>query len=101
MKSLNTVKKVSAIISLSLLVIGLLFSSIYPVMEIDHECTGENCTICYVIQLCESLNKNIGFAVSSIAKSSALSAAIILVLIAASENIFPQSLITQKIKLLN
>lgn len=41
-----------AIFLLILLGIVLLFSSVFLMESTDHDCTGENCPVCGVIELC-------------------------------------------------
>lgn len=38
----------------------LMFSAFYLVSENNHECSGENCPVCFQISMCESTVKSIG-----------------------------------------
>lgn len=40
----------------------MLFSACYIAAESDHDCTGEDCPICWQISLCESTLKSFGLA---------------------------------------
>ena len=35
-----------------------IFSSVYIISECEHECEGEDCPICYIIEICESILHN-------------------------------------------
>ena len=50
--------------------IALLCSVCFIATQAEHECTGENCSICCVLQLCESVLRSFGIAVAVVALAS-------------------------------
>lgn len=52
--------KIIAIFFIILLVLIMFFATIFVVEEIDHDCDGENCPICYQISVCENIIKVLG-----------------------------------------
>ncbi len=94
-------KKRTAILSLLLLVSVLLFSSIYVARESTHECHGEDCPVCAVIQLCLTVTRSVGAAAPFFAASLSFFAAVLLFVAAVSEHTVSITPVSQKIKLLN
>lgn len=45
---------VPAMVLALLLAIVLLFSIGFIVLEADHDCSGENCAVCFVLHICEN-----------------------------------------------
>ena len=41
----------------------MLFSAFYIAIEVDHDCVGEDCPICYQISVCEHTLRSVGQAV--------------------------------------
>ena len=52
-------RTVAGIISIMMLVV-LLFSAFYPVVEAGHECTGHDCETCACIRQCAELLRHAG-----------------------------------------
>lgn len=50
----------------------VLFSSLFIAHNINHECTGEHCSTCCQISLCEQALKHISLAAASVIISAAL-----------------------------
>lgn len=48
-----------AILLSTLLFLSVLVSTLFIVKELDHECVGENCPICYQISMCVDILKTI------------------------------------------
>ena len=53
-------KRIAAGILGMLILLIMLFSSIYIASEVNHECRGEDCPICVCIQQCENTLHSIG-----------------------------------------
>lgn len=60
----NLKKSMAGIIAVLFLAITL-FSSVYIIIESDHDCVGEDCHICHMIEICEALLQRIEHAFSS------------------------------------
>ncbi len=62
-KDLNRLK---ALFLCVIFVLSLIFSAAFIVKEADHDCSGERCEICQLIDLCfEKLNKYIPLVIAS------------------------------------
>ena len=99
----NTAKAgriLTGIISVMLLVI-VLFSAFYISAEAEHDCTGEDCQVCAVIQ--QSENTLRGFADGMVLQLSAVVPVLFIILAAALfVTAFPQeTLISRKVRLNN
>lgn len=49
-----------AVLLTAAVVFVMLFSVLFIAMEADHDCTGEDCPICYQISVCENTLKSVG-----------------------------------------
>ena len=58
-------KKVIAVFLTVALLFVMLYSALFIAAEADHDCVGENCPICYQINVCQNTLKNLSFAVSA------------------------------------
>ncbi|MCR4925529.1 MAG: hypothetical protein K5917_04485 [Clostridiales bacterium] len=58
-------KKIAALIMGIIMLAIVLFSSLYIMVEADHDCVGEHCHICSCIQQCEKILHQISEAVIS------------------------------------
>lgn len=56
-------KRITAWVAISAIVLVLLFSVCYIVEHADHECTGEDCPICLVMEQCGNNLKTVGTAI--------------------------------------
>lgn len=52
-------KKRLALIVAAVFCFAMLFSALFIIAESNHDCTGENCKICYQINVCEQTLKNL------------------------------------------
>lgn len=48
-------KRLAAVLLSVMFVLSLIFSFVFITSEADHECSGENCEICQLIDLCLDL----------------------------------------------
>lgn len=90
-----------ALLVAALVLAAMLFSTAYIAAEADHDCTGEQCPICYQISICQNILKQF----TSGATATALAVALTYMLL---RSILPiqgvytlTTLITFKVKLLN
>jgi len=51
--------KITACIIGALVLFIVLFSSFYIAVEADHDCSGDNCSICACIEQCETALRNL------------------------------------------
>ena len=58
--------RVVAILIAAAVLFVMLSSACYIAIEADHDCTGEDCPICYQISVCENTLKSLGQAVASV-----------------------------------
>lgn len=58
--------RVVAILIAAAVLFVMLSSACYIAVEADHDCTGEDCPICYQINICENTLKSLGQAVASV-----------------------------------
>ena len=59
-------KHAALIIALMLFVV-MLFSALFIAHETHHCCTGENCSVCAILAVCENMLKNISAAAAAAA----------------------------------
>ena len=59
-------KHAALIIALMLFVV-MLFSALFIAHEIHHDCTGEGCSVCAMLAVCENMLKNISAAAAAAA----------------------------------
>ena len=49
----------------------MLYSALFIAAHADHDCDGEDCPICYQINVCQNTLKNLSFAASAAALAAA------------------------------
>ena len=59
-------KHAALIIALMLFVV-MLFSALFIAHETQHECTGDGCSVCAILAVCENMLKNISAAAAAAA----------------------------------
>ncbi len=94
------VKTTAGVMALMMLVI-VLFSAFYIAAETDHDCTGEDCTVCACIRQCENTLRGIG---DGISVSSSAIIPFLFVLLAAAlfvTTVPSDTLISRKVRLNN
>ena len=69
-----TKKRIMAVILAALVLIVMVSSSLYIAEHADHDCTGEDCSICQQIYLCTQTLKTLSLAVIAAAVFYAFSA---------------------------
>lgn len=59
-QSVSKSKKLLAALIAFVLVLTAFFSAYYISAELDHDCSGDGCPVCAVIQLCENFLRQAG-----------------------------------------
>ena len=94
--------KKKRIISLAVAVAVLfvmLYSALFIAAEVDHDCVGENCQICYQISVCENTLKNLSLAVCAVAFAAAFTYTLCRSISACAEVAPSYTLVSLKVKL--
>ena len=60
MRNTTIFRKSAASIFAVLLLMLTIFSSVYIITESEHDCEGEDCAICHMIEICEGILHNTG-----------------------------------------
>ena len=66
-------KRIISLVVAAAVFFVMLCSALFIAAEADHECVGENCPICYQINVCRNTLKNLSLAVCAAAFAAALS----------------------------
>lgn len=97
---MNKQKLLSVTLAL-LLCSVVMFSAFYVVAENNHDCSGENCPICFQINMCESTVKSIGTAVVAVACLAVTVFVLILNNLKDSDSYLLETPVSLKVKLTN
>ena len=77
----------------------MLSSAVYIAVEANHNCSGEDCTICHQLQVCENLLKSIGLAGAAAVFVAAVRYAPCRVIPSCAEVVRTFTLVSLKVKL--
>ncbi len=58
-------KRIAALFLAMTVLFVVIYSALFIAVEADHDCVGENCPICYQINVCQNALKNLSLAVSA------------------------------------
>ena len=64
-------KRIAALLLAVAVLFVVLYSALFIVAEADHDCAGENCPICYQINICQNTLKKLSLAVFAAAFAAA------------------------------
>ena len=64
-------KRIAALVLAVTVLFVMLYSALFIAAEADHDCVGENCPICYQINVCQNTLKSLSLAVSAAAFAAA------------------------------
>ena len=95
-------KKKNRIIAILLAVMVLfvmLYSALFIVAEVGHDCTGENCPVCYQINVCQNTLKNLSFVVCAVVFSIAFTHILCRNTFVCTVSVQDNSLVALKVKL--
>ena len=85
----------------AVLAVVMLFSAVYIAVEADHDCSGEDCSICHHIGVCENLLKSLGLAGAAAAITAALTYTVCRAILPCAETSGTLTLVALKVKLSN
>lgn len=85
----------------ALLVVALVFSVFFVAAEADHHCSGEHCSVCQQIQICQRLLEQLSTACTPSAGAAAFCFVVLLLLLYAQNIVAASSPVLLRVKLLN
>lgn len=88
-----------AILFIMMLLFVRLFSAVFIIAESNHECTGEDCRVCYQISVCQNVLKTLSSAVVAVSIGAALTYILVCLIFTAIRTYTHTTLITLKVKL--
>ena len=65
-------KRIISLVVAAAVLFVMLYSALYIAAEANHDCVGENCPICYQINVCQNALKNLSLAVCAAVFAAAL-----------------------------
>ena len=65
-------KRIAALLLAVTVLLVMLYSALFIAAEADHDCVGENCPICYQINVCQNALKYLSLAVCAAVFAAAL-----------------------------
>lgn len=92
-------KRVTAVLTATLLCSAMILSSAFVVLETDHECSGDDCPVCLCIALCNEVLRQLSSAHEAVNTPSALSITFTVLILTAITFAPLATLITLKVKL--
>lgn len=94
-------KRIFVLLLIAAVCFAVLFSAFYIASEADHDCIGDNCTVCARLCACENLLGSLGLA--SVAAASVIAAVCFMLHVAenASKACCSRTLISLNVELLN
>ena len=94
-------KRLKAIILVALFASFMLFFNAFAIAETNHDCAGEQCEICSVLEVVETTKKGISHVVIGTAITLVIVFAAVLCIFYCFKQIFSSTLISLKVKLSN
>ena len=91
---------IASVLALTVVLV-MLFSVCFVIAEADHDCIGEDCPICYQINICENALRSIGFVAIAVIFAGFLGLFVIAVPTLSKKQANNTSLVTLKVKLSN
>ena len=92
-------KRILALLITAAVLFVMISSALYIAAESNHDCLGENCPICYQINVCKNTLKSLSLAVCAVAFAAAFTYTLCRI-ISACTNITPSfTLVSLKVKL--
>ncbi|CDB29303.1 putative uncharacterized protein [Firmicutes bacterium CAG:137] len=92
-------KRIAALLLAVTVLLVMLYSALFIAAEADHDCVGENCPICYQINVCQNALKNLSLAVCAVAFAAAFTYALCRSISACADVIPSYTLVSLKVKL--
>ena len=94
-------KRLLTLLAALLLLVVFLSSAIFIVVEADHDCTGNHCSICHHIRLCQGILEQLYTIAGFISIFAAMRHSLQLIIPYIQKNHSHLTLITLKVKLSN
>ncbi len=94
-------RKVLSLLAAAILFVSMFLSSFFIASELHHDCTGEDCPVCSVLQLCETQLRELGSSIAVLSFALPFYLFFTLVLSYFSFFFFAHTLITSKVRLNN
>ena len=91
---------IASVLTLTVIFV-MLFSVCFIIAEADHDCVGEDCPICYQINICENTLRSIGFVSATVIFASFLDLFAIAMPVLSKKQAYNTSLVSLKVKLSN
>ncbi len=92
-------KRIIAILLAVTVFFVMLYSAFFIVAHARHDCVGENCPICYQIDVCKNVLKNLSLAVAAAAFAAAFTYTLCRSISACTAVIPSYTLVSLKVKL--
>ena len=92
-------KRIAAIILAVTVMFVMIGSALFIAAEVDHDCIGENCPICFQINVCRNTLKTLSLAVCAAVFAVAFTYTLRVSISAHAETATGNSLVTLKVKL--
>lgn len=94
-------QRILAIILIAMFSSLIMFSLFYVAAESDHNCAGDNCPICYQINMCNSTSKSLSDGLTATAFSFVAILSIMYMLLLNADACISKTLVSLKVKLLD
>ena len=101
MNKMEAKKRIIAILLAATVLFVMLYSALFIAAEADHDCVGENCPICYQINVCQNMLKNFSLAVCPAVFSAAFTYILCRSISARTDYAQSYTLVSLKVKLSN
>ncbi len=92
-------RRVAAVILAAALLLAMLCSAVFIAAEASHDCVGENCPVCYQINVCQNTLKNLSLAVCAAAFAVAFTYALCRGISTCADCSHSYTLVSLKVKL--
>lgn len=92
-------KRIAALLLAVTVLFVMLYSALFIAAETDHDCVGENCPICYQINVCQNTLKNLSLAVCAAAFAAAFTYTLCRSISACTDYAQSFTLVSLKVKL--
>lgn len=94
-------KRTVAIFLAATVLFFILYSALFIAAEADHDCVGENCPICYQLNVCQNMLKNFSLAVCPAVFAAAFTYILCRSISARTDYAQSHTLVSLKVKLSN
>ena len=91
--------RIVAVLLAVMVLVVMLYSALFITAEAGHDCVGENCPICYQINVCRNILKNLSLAVCAAAFATAFTYTLCRSISACAEVAPSYTLVSLKVKL--